>query len=271
MSRFSLIGGLTLGSALWAACSMAAAADKDARQVEFFQAIQDEVIAVKFIPRNEEQAQVILTNKTKDPVNIQLPEAFAGVPVLAQIGAGAGGIGGGGLGGGGLGTGGLGGASQGLGGGFGGGLGGGGLGVGGGLGGGFFNVPPEATRRVKVNTLCLDHGKPDPTPRIPYEIRPINTYVDRPEVVEVVKAFARGELAHGAAQAATWHLNNDVSWQELATKTRGMRHPVTQRRPSWFSPLEIKLAMSIAEEARHVARSSDEYSSTNSRSEDSKR
>jgi hypothetical protein len=275
MSRLPLVALLTLGFAAFTDCGAALADEKEVREVEFFQAIQESVIEVKFIPRNEEQAQIIFTNKTKEPLHVRLPEAFAGVPVLAQLGGGigGGGFGGGGLGGG-LGTGGLGGGAQGLGGGFGGGVGGGGLGIGAGMGGGFFSIPPEVTKKVKVQTLCLDHGKADPTPRIPYEIRPIGTYVDRPEVVEVVKAFARGELAHSAAQAATWHLNSDVSWQELATKTRGMRHPLTGRRPSWFSPVEIKLAVSIAEEARRIARtsdSSDEYASTGHRSDDSKR
>jgi hypothetical protein len=232
---------------------------KDAQEVEFFQAIKDDLIEVRFIAKNDEKAQIILKNKLKQPVNVKLPDAFAGVPVLAQqVGGGFGG--GQGIAGG-LGTGGAGGGAQALGGGFGGGgLGGGGLGIGGGFGGGFFNVAPEATRKLSVDTVCLDHGKPNPTPRIPFEIKPIEEYVERPEVVEVVKAFARGELERGAAQAATWHLNNDVSWQELATKTRGMRHPVTGRRPSWFSVLEIRTAMAAAEHARRIAQSPDETS-----------
>lgn len=248
-------------------------ADRTQGQVDLFQAIEDDVIEVKFIPRNEAEARVIFTNKTEQPVSIKLPEAFAGVPVLAQFGGGGlgGGLGGGGLGGAGGYGGGAGGGAQGLGGGFGGGLGGGGgLGIGG-AGGGFFNVPPEKTRQLKVGTVCLDHGKPDPTPRIPYEIRPIDSYVERPEVVEVVKAFARGELARGAAQAATWHLNNDVSWRELAAKTRGMRHPVTGRRPSWFSPLEIKVGMAVAQKARQMVQSTDGYSSAVHRSDEAKR
>jgi hypothetical protein len=221
--------------------------------------MKDDVIEVKFIAKSDEQAQIILKNNTKQPVSIKLPEAFAGVPVLAQIGVG-GGVGGvGGLGGQtGLGAGGLGGGAQALGGGFGGGLGGlgGGLG-GGGFGGGFFNVAPEATRRFSVDTVCLDHGKPDPTPRIPFEIKPIDEYVERPAVVEVVKAFARGELERGAAQAATWHLNNDVSWQELATKTMGERHPITRQRLPWFSALEIRVAMAASEHARKIAESAE--------------
>ena len=40
------------------------------------------------------------------------------------------------------------------------------------------------------------------------------------EVIELIKAFGRGNLHHGSAQAAVWHLNNDVSWGKLAAKRR---------------------------------------------------
>ena len=64
---------------------------------------------------------------------------------------------------------------QGMGGGMGG-MGGGGMmgGMGGGgmgMGGGMFNVAPEKVGKFKVPTVCLEHGKHDPTPRVTYEIR----------------------------------------------------------------------------------------------------
>ncbi|MCO6454085.1 MAG: hypothetical protein J5I93_02115, partial [Pirellulaceae bacterium] len=108
------------------------AAEPEARHVGLFEAIEAGDIDVKLIPQSSKGGNVVIENKTKQPLTIQLPEAFAGVPVLAQIGGIGGGLGGGGLGGGGLG----GGGGQGLGGGFGGGGGRGGGGGGGG-GGGF--------------------------------------------------------------------------------------------------------------------------------------
>ncbi len=206
--------------------------------VEMFQAMKDGVIDVRFIAKDMTAARVIITNKTKKPLSVELPAAFAGVPVLANnhMGGGGGGFGGGG---GGLG----GGGGQGVGGGFGGGGGG-----GRGGGGGFFNIAPEKVRNIKVACLCLDHGKPDPNPRMKYEIKPIETYVDRPAVIELVKAFGDGGLPHGAAQAAVWHLNNDVSWEELAAKRTGPRPLIGEKAP-YFSRQQLNVGVAIAAEA----------------------
>nr|HPM81878.1 hypothetical protein [Candidatus Anammoximicrobium sp.] len=100
------------------------AADKAgpaAKRVELFEAIKAGDIAVKLIPKDAKEANVLIENKAKQPLEIKLPEAFAGVPVLAQIGGGfgGGGFGGGGLGGGGVGGGGGGGQNQAMGGGMG--------------------------------------------------------------------------------------------------------------------------------------------------------
>ena len=212
--------------------------------LDLFQAMEDGTIDAKFIARSSSKGRLVLTNNTRQPISVQLPDAFAGVPALAQFGGGGGGGRGGG-GGGGLGGGG-GGGQQG-GGGGGGGRGGGGRGGGGG-GGGVFNIPPEKIKRIDLPLVCLDHGLRDPSSSKPYLIRPIEERVDRPAVIEVVKAFARGQLPRGAAQAAVWHLNSDVSWQELSAKQTGtIRHIV---RHPYFSNQEIHAAMNIAREAR---------------------
>ena len=212
------------------------------QSVELFKAMEDGLVTVKFVAKSDRQAIVHFTNATKKPLNVQLPEAFAGVPVLAQFGGNQGG-------GGNFGGGGNSGGNQGVGGGFGGGGGGGNFGGGG--GGGVFNIPAERSKKIKVATLCLDHGKPDPNVRIPYEIKPISSYVDRPAVIEVVKSYAKGNLNFGAAQAATWNLNNDVSWQYLANK-KGKR---TFNGPSpYFSAQQIRAGMIIAKQAHEYVK-----------------
>ena len=52
------------------------------------------LVAVKYIPNDSRSAQIVITNRTQRPVTLRLPAAFAGVPVLAQMGMG--GMGGGG-------------------------------------------------------------------------------------------------------------------------------------------------------------------------------
>ena len=218
--------------------------DPNAKTVEMFAAMESGDINVQLIPKNAEEARVLVKNNTRQPLRIEMPAAFAGVPVLAQFG-------GGNQGGGGFGGGNQGGGNQGMGGGMGGGMMGGGMGGGGmggmGGGGGFFNVAPEKVGQIKVGLLCLEHGKKDPRPGIPYEIKPIDALTSNPAVHELLKQFANDKYDQRAAQAAAWHLNNSMSWQQLA----GKRIPHLNR-PSepYFSHGEIEAGMRVAQDAR---------------------
>ena len=124
---------------------------------------------------------------------------------------------------------------------------------GGGMGGGFFNIAPERVAKLDLPCLCLEHGKPDPTPRMKYEIRPIEDFVDRPAVVELVREFGYGRIPHRAAQAAVWHLNNDVSWNELAAKRRAGRL-LFGGKPAYFTVDDLRLAVRLTEESIRRAR-----------------
>lgn len=191
-------------------------------QVELFAAMESGDIEVTLVPRDSRQATVVVRNNSGRPLSVRMPNAFAGVPALAQFGQQGGGFGGGQFGGGG----GQFGGQQGVGGGFGGGLGGGGFG-GGGLGGGggqggFFNVEPEKAAKVKVACVCLEHGKKEPNASVKYKLVPLTTMTSDPEVAEVCKMLAAGEIDQTTAQVAAWHLANEMSFEQLAAKT--VRH-----------------------------------------------
>jgi hypothetical protein len=231
----------------------AAKAEAADAPIDLFTAIDDQQVEVKFLAKNDHDARILIKNKTKQPISLKLPTAFAGVPALAQFGGGGGGRGGGG-GGRSTGGGGGGGQQQSVGGG-----GGGGLGGGGGGGGGQFSVPPEEIAKIDVEVVCLEHGKRTPTAAAAYNIVPADEFLaDRPAVVELLAAFGRGDLKHGAVQAAAWHLNNDMSWDELAAKLSGTRRS-TNRVP-YFTPDEIRTGMAYANEAtRLAAANADKY------------
>jgi hypothetical protein len=213
--------------------------------VDLFKARDAGQIEVKLIPHDSKSGTVIITNNTNRPLTIKLPKAFAGVPVLAQR---RGGVGGGGIGGNNLGGGG--GGNQGLGGGFtggGGGFGGGGVGGGGGGGGGFFNIGPERVGKLKIVAVCLEHGKQDPNPRVPYALVPIESVTSDPKVIEVVTMLGSGGIDQPAAQAAAWHLANGLSWQELAAKI-GIKH-LNGTTELFFSASDLQRACRISDEA----------------------
>jgi hypothetical protein len=164
---------------------------------------------------------------------VKLPETFAGVQVLAQNQARQGGQRGGGQ------------QNQGVGGGMGGG------GMGGGGMGGMFNVPPERVAEInKVPTVCLDHGKGEPRPKMKYEIRPIEEVTDKPAVAELCRMLGTGTVNQRAAQVATWHLNNDMSWEQLAAKK--LRFADGSSRP-YFTPAEVQAGMQLVAQAQNLA------------------
>ena len=66
-----------------------------------------------------------------------------------------------------------------------------------------------------------------------------------------MKAFGRGELEHGAAQAAAWNLNSDMSWDALAAKQTGTVRNI--HRSPYFSADQIRAGMAYAQEATRRA------------------
>jgi hypothetical protein len=215
---------------------------EDKTSVDLFDAMKSGKIAVKYIAHNSRDGQLLVTSKADQPLTIKLPEAFAAVPVLAQAvnGAGNGAANNGarksynnnnnnnqnqGLGGGGLGAAG---------------------GYGGGFGGGAFDVPPEKTAKIKLETVCLEHGKKEPNPRVPYEIRPIETFTSDANVQELCKLLGTGQVSQRAAQAAAWHLANHMTWEQLMDKKI---HHLIGGDEIYFTREEIFAAMQITDRA----------------------
>ena len=77
---------------------------------------------------------------------------------------------------------------------------------------------PAKSASYKIATVCLEHGKRDPRPAIPYEIRPLETVTTKPGVAEVLTLLGYGKIDQREAQAAAWHLANGMSWEQLAQK-----------------------------------------------------
>jgi len=214
--------------------------DPTAEKVEFFKGMEEGQLETKLVPKDSKGGFLLVTNKSEEPVTVELPEAFVAVPVLKQFGGmgggGMGGMGGGGMGGMGGGGVGGGGGGQAMGGGMGGGgmggMGGGGLGgmggggmggMGGGGGGGFFSIPPERTVRVPYISACLNHGKHDPSPRLDYKFMPVEEYTKDEVLGELIRMVGMGKANQHSAQAAIWTRTDNMSWQALASKsTRGI-------------------------------------------------
>lgn len=257
----------------------------ESQAIELFQAMDEGLVEVKLLPKNSLKSSLSVTNKTDKAIVVEMPSAFAGVPVLAQPGGfGAGGFGGmmggrggrggaaGGFGGGmfggddmmgggrnnrnsgmGGGRGGMGGGNQSIGGGMGGrgGMGGGMGGRGGRGGGGLFSIEPNKTHKESVRTVCLEHGKKDPSPSVDYTIVPIDRYTDNKTTQVLCSMLGDAEVDQNALQAAVWNTENGLSFDELAAKTKqeGANNPVT----SYFKSNELSIGSALLEKAQERA------------------
>jgi len=129
---------------------------------------------------------------------------------------------------------------------------GGGMGMGGGGMGGFQNIEPGKVRKFKVTTVCLEHGKKEPNPRVKYDIIPIESFTKKPEVIELCRMLGSGQLNQSAAQAAAWHFTDDLTWIELVNKI-GARH-LNGTVDRFFHPNTVRLGMRYAQVAAQRAK-----------------
>jgi hypothetical protein len=210
--------------------------------VGMFEAMKAGQIEVQYIPIDESrQAKLLIKNKTKEPLSLKLPANFGAAPILAQGGLG-------GLGGGQQGGRQQGGNQQ-----AGGGLGGGGGGQqgGGGGGGGLFNIAAEKVGELKVATVCLEHGKLEPSKHIPYEVVPLEQCTSKPGVAEALALLLDGKTNQKVAQAAVWHLANGLTWEQLAAKKVNR---VGRADTSYYEVAELQAAVELTKHVEKLAK-----------------
>ncbi|MDA1166173.1 MAG: hypothetical protein O3B13_24015 [Planctomycetota bacterium] len=172
----------------------------DATTVQLFDGIEAGQLDAKLVHKDESTGNLFIDNKTDKLLNVQMPEAFIGVHVLnqgffdqnnGQNGQNAG---------------------QGQ----------GGQTTGGGAsnnsqqGPGIFSVPPQKIVRIPVRSVCLEHGRPDPSSRMEYRVFPVEKFSLDPALFELLATIGRGGPPQKVAQATAWHLANGKSWKELA-------------------------------------------------------
>ena len=211
MSRSLALAGLVLTAALAAGHSpllaeqsLAEAAGTTATSaVDLFEAMESGEIEARMVLQSAAEGNLIIRNLGDRDLDVRLPPAYGVRQVNAQFGGG--GFGGGG-----------GGGAQ-----TGGGGSGAGLSGGNDFGGGdsFFSIPAGEMRRQPYAGVCLEHGKPEPAPRMSYVPVPMEEVTTDPLVQEILLATSENGKMDRAAQAAVWHLQNGLSWAQLAAKT----------------------------------------------------
>ena len=237
--RFSANGprrAATIGLVMFVT-SLFAAADETA-PCEFFEAIADGTVRAQYIARNAHEGTLQIENLFPEAIVIRLPEAFGARPVLGQFGGPGMAVG---MGQNAMGQNGMGnnGGGQQVGGNFGnrgggnqngldffGGKGfGGNANVGGGNGanrmmGGLMRIGPRGLAKRSAQTVCLQYGRPDPRPRMRYEIVPIETLASDPVVARLCSEVGSKSLSSDVAQAIAWHRMDAMDFATLADLPR---------------------------------------------------
>src|SRR2546421_321197 len=104
---------------------------------------------------------------------------------------------------------------------------------------------------IMIATVCLDHGKPDPNPRLPYTPVPLASYAKDPAIAQLVGLMCAGQIDQHSAQAAAWHIQNGLSWEQLTNKI-GIKHINGTTEP-YFTPDQLQRAFAIARLSKDLA------------------
>ena len=86
-------------------------------------------------------------------------------------------------------------------------------------------VPVGETVDLTIPGVCLNYGLPSPTPRNTFRLVDVNEYSSNPRVRRALRSLATYGTSHGVAQAAMWHVCNDLSFELMAEQGREGHEP----------------------------------------------
>ena len=104
-------------------------------------------------------------------------------------------------------------------------------------------IAPGKVHKLKANTVCLEHGKPDPKPRVAYRMIPLETFTTDPIVTQVCQQLGTGQIPQNVAQAIVWHHSNGIPWTKLADLDRVQSR--YRGNIKFFSPEDLVTAKSF--------------------------
>ena len=96
---------------------------------------------------------------------------------------------------------------------------------------------------LQFNSVCLEHGKPEPTSSSRYKLVPVSQVSQDPVLYELLTVVSTGKVDSQAAQAAAWHLTDNMSFQQLAAKS--VTHLGGQQPTPYFSLAQLQGAQQL--------------------------
>lgn len=223
----------------------------EAPVVDLFDGMEQGQFDVRLVAQSPHEGRIFITNKTDKPLTVAVPKGLVGVHVLPQIGLNPGNnpIGNqpGGLNNGQNGQNGL--AQS---------VGGNAAPVGNNAfpgnnnfpnGLGFFSIPPEKTVQIALNSVCLNHGRRDPSAALKYQLVRAETVTTDPVLLQLLEEYSP-RTNRDVQQAAAWHLANGLTWEQIAQLTD---QKVPGNPTPLFTPRQIQGARELVEQVRKRA------------------
>lgn len=162
----------------------------DAEKVELFAGVAAKQFGVAIVPTNEKIGNVLIENKTDEMLTVQLPNSIVGQQIPNRVNRNAQ-------------------QAQPVGGGF----------LGGPLRDGVFSIPPKRIVQVQYRSVCLAHGWPTPHAKLAYRIMPVTDFTKNKTLQVLIHLIGTEKIHQKVAQAAAWHLTNNMAWAKLARET----------------------------------------------------
>lgn len=235
--RAGFVCGLVSSACVFVAASAFAAEPAQPAGDDLFLAIKEGKVEARVVARDPHHVRVFLKNPAKIPLTVKLPEVIAARPVLAQnffnpAGNGqaqgfntssstsgmqapqA-----------------VGGATPGS----------------SSRNGTIFNIPPESVRELRLDTVCLEHGRPNPKSSVTYELARLEDVCKEPAVESLLVRYGRGDLDRDVVQVAAWSLANGLAWRDLEQMTVPVAINAVRR---VYSADQLQAARRLVEAAR---------------------
>jgi hypothetical protein len=76
-----------------------------------------------------------------------------------------------------------------------------------------------------------------------YVLMPIEKFNNDPRIAEICVMLGNNEIATPVAQAAAWHITDNLSWSELLVKNR--RESMDGSFERFFHPMQLQLAQKL--------------------------
>lgn len=80
---------------------------------------------------------------------------------------------------------------------------------------GFAAIPAKKTIQLQMRTVCLNYGRPEPNPGLPYLLTSVEQFSSDPVLASLLENYSP-RADQKVVQAAAWHLANGLSWEQLA-------------------------------------------------------